>query len=100
MLGPIQGALTNLVVRHVKKIVPAYRLPGTHSLSRALTLGRQAAYTRPELDHTDLALLPYTGGTPGIDKGALLTHGHLVSNLCHAPAWFTPFLRVHGHACI
>ncbi|HWK71504.1 MAG TPA: AMP-binding protein [Burkholderiaceae bacterium] len=99
MLGPIKGALTDLVVRHVKRMVPAYRLPDTRSLKQVLSLGRRATYTRPELSHDDLALLQYTGGTTGVAKGAMLTHGNMVSNVCQAHAWVKPYL-VEGDECI
>ncbi|MGB3287790.1 MAG: AMP-binding protein [Burkholderiaceae bacterium] len=99
MLGPVRGALTDLVVRYVKKKVPAYRLPGTLRLGQALSLGKQAAYARPELTHKDLALLQYTGGTTGVAKGAMLTHGNMVSNVCQAHAWVTPYLA-QGEQCI
>ena len=87
MLGTIKGAITNLVVRHVKKLIPPYSLPATHSLKHVLESGRRAKYTRPELSHKDLALLQYTGGTTGVAKGAMLTHGNMVSNVCQAHAW-------------
>lgn len=99
MLGPVKGMLTDLVVRHVKKLIPAYQLPDTQRLKHVLSLGRQAAYTRPELGHKDLALLQYTGGTTGVAKGAMLTHGNMVSNVCQAHAWVKPYLG-HGDECI
>ncbi|NYT58424.1 AMP-binding protein [Alcaligenaceae bacterium] len=87
MLGTMKGAITNLVVRHVKKLIPAYSLPATLSLKQVLEAGQRAKYTRPELSHKDLALLQYTGGTTGVAKGAMLTHGNMVSNVCQAEAW-------------
>ena len=94
MLGTVKGAVTNLVVRHVKKLIPAYSLPDTLSLKQVLQAGSNAPYTRPELSHKDPALLQYTGGTTGVAKGAILTHGNMVANLCQAEAWVDPYL--HG----
>jgi len=92
MLGGIKGWVTNLVVRHVKKMVPAYRLPDTLRLPQVLAEGAGAAYTRPPLSHDDIALLQYTGGTTGVAKGAILTHGNMVSNVSQAHAWVKPYL--------
>lgn len=99
MLGLVKGAITNLVVRHVKKLVPAWSLPNTISLNHALSAGKQARYTPVPLNHTDMAFLQYTGGTTGVAKGAILTHGNIVSNVCQAHAWVKPYLR-EGEECI
>ncbi len=92
MLGGLKGLATNLVVRHVKKLVPSWDLPHAISLKQALKDGASAGYTRPILAHEDLALLQYTGGTTGVAKGAMLTHGNMVSNLCQAYAWVKPHM--------
>src|SRR5690606_25616249 len=62
MLRTLRGAITNLVVRHVKKLIPAYSLPNTLDLKQVLDEGSRMRYTRPELVQKDLALLQYTGG--------------------------------------
>src|SRR5690606_38550948 len=71
-----------------------YSLPNTLSLKQVLQAGSNVPYTRPELSHKDPALLQYTGGTTGVAKGAILTHGNMVANLCQAEAWVDPYL--HG----
>uniref|UniRef100_UPI00334068E1 AMP-binding protein n=1 Tax=Castellaniella defragrans TaxID=75697 RepID=UPI00334068E1 len=99
MLGGVKGWVTNLVVRHVKKMVPPYNLPNALRLPQVLAAGARATYTRPPLSHDDIALLQYTGGTTGVAKGAILTHGNMVSNVSQALAWVRPYLT-HEHQCI
>lgn len=93
MLGGLKGMLVDMVVRHVKRLIPAYRLPGAVRLKQALAQGRRAAFRPPQLTHRDLALLQYTGGTTGVAKGCMLTHGNMVANVCQAHAWVQPYLR-------
>ena len=93
MLGGLKGMLVDMVVRHVKRLIPGYRLPGAVRLKRALAQGRRAAFRPPQLTHQDLALLQYTGGTTGVAKGCMLTHGNMVANVCQAHAWVQPYLR-------
>jgi long-chain acyl-CoA synthetase len=87
MLGFPKGALVNFVLKHVKKMVPDYTIPGAVRFRDALTLGRM--HTIPDIRNApdDLAFLQYTGGTTGVSKGAMLTHRNLVANMQQASAW-------------
>jgi long-chain acyl-CoA synthetase len=80
--------LVNLVVKHVKKLVPPFRLPSRVALREALAEGARCTLDEPPLGHDDLAFLQYTGGTTGVSKGAMLTHGNIVSNLMQSEAWW------------
>ena len=87
LLGFPKGALVNFVLKHVKKMVPAYSLP--HAVRFRDALARGAAHPLPEvqLGHDDIAFLQYTGGTTGVAKGAMLSHGNMVANMLQAGAW-------------
>jgi long-chain acyl-CoA synthetase len=93
MLGLIKGAIVNHVVRKVKKLVPAYSLPGAARFNDALAQGRRKTYTAPKIGPDDIAVLQYTGGTTGVSKGAVLLHRNLVANLLQAEAWYQPALK-------
>jgi len=85
--------LVNFVVKRVKKMVPAWRIPGAVPFRQALNQGAGKTLTEVPLTHDDLAFLQYTGGTTGVSKGAMLTHGNMVANLQQASAWLSPFSK-------
>lgn len=87
MLGFPKSLIVNLVVRHVKKLVPAWNLPDAHSFTDVLKRGAELPATHTELGHDDLAFLQYTGGTTGVAKGAMLTHGNMTANVLQAYSW-------------
>jgi len=89
MLG-LKGAIVNLVVRKVKKMVPPFELPGAVSLKAALSEGAGKTLTTPPLGHEDIAYLQYTGGTTGISKGAMLVHRNVIAALLQYKAWLHP----------
>jgi long-chain acyl-CoA synthetase len=93
MIGGLKGAIVNFVVRHVKKLVPAWKVPGATNFNSALGSGRQYGFTPVALGHDDIAFLQYTGGTTGISKGAMLTHGNICSNVMQAHAWIRSKVR-------
>ncbi|MFM8865454.1 MAG: long-chain-fatty-acid--CoA ligase [Limnohabitans sp.] len=92
-LGWLKGALVNHVVRKVKKLVPAFKLPQAVRFNQALARGRHLPVTRPALGPQDIALLQYTGGTTGVSKGAVLLHRNIIANLLQSEAWNEPVMQ-------
>ncbi|MCJ7452430.1 MAG: long-chain-fatty-acid--CoA ligase [Steroidobacteraceae bacterium] len=92
MLGFPKGLIANFVMRRVKKVVPAFDLPGHVMFKDALDEGGRRRIAPVELGPTDVAFLQYTGGTTGVSKGATLTHRNLVANVLQLEAWVTPAL--------
>ena len=92
-LGFLKGLLVNLVVRHVKKMVPPWSVPGHVRFSDALSQGAAHRLEPVKVTHDDIAFLQYTGGTTGVAKGAMLTHRNIIANLQQAHAWIKPFLH-------
>ena len=93
MLGFPKRLIVNYVVRQVKKMVPAFQLPGAVWFNDAVSRGSTMAYARPAVGADDIAVLQYTGGTTGVSKGAVLLHRNLVANLLQAEAWYQPALK-------
>ena len=93
LLGLVKGTIVNLVVRRVKKMVPAYSLPGGTPFNAALAAGKSMTLTKPRLGSDDLAFLQYTGGTTGIAKGAMLLHRNVVANMLQIDEWLKPVLE-------
>jgi long-chain acyl-CoA synthetase len=91
-LGLLKGALVNYVVRNVKKMVPAYKLPGAVRFNEAIARGTRAAFKKPEIKPDDLAVLQYTGGTTGVSKGAVLLHRNIIANVLQSEAWNQPVM--------
>ncbi len=93
MLGALKGTVVNLVVRHVKKMVPAWNLPRHVKFKAAMARGKGATLRPVQVGHEDIAYLQYTGGTTGVAKGAMLLHRNIIANLQQAHAWIEPFLH-------
>jgi long-chain acyl-CoA synthetase len=92
LLG-FKGLIVDFVLRHVKKMVPSFAIPGSIRLSDALSDGRKHTLGRMSIGHDDIAFLQYTGGTTGVAKGAMLLHRNIIANLLQARAWLLPFME-------
>lgn len=87
-----KGVIVDIVLRHVKKMVPPYSIPGAIRFSDALADGRKRSLERVPIGHDDIAFLQYTGGTTGVAKGAMLLNRNIVANVLQASAWVSPSL--------
>jgi len=92
MLGLVKGTIVNLVVKHVKKLIPAHNLKKYVTYKQVIAAGSAAAYKKPVVVGDDLAFLQYTGGTTGVSKGAMLTHRNMIANLEQAAGCLDPLL--------
>jgi len=94
MLGAVKGTIVNAVVRHIKKMVPAYSIPGAMKFNDAVAAGRKTTLLKSTAGPDDIAFLQYTGGTTGIAKGAMLLHRNLVANVSQVEAWNQPMVDI------
>ena len=85
MLGGLKGMIVNLVVRKVKKMVPAWSIPGHHSFKSVVSSNHDLKPAEIGLD--DVAFLQYTGGTTGVSKGATLLNRNVLSNAAQNDEW-------------
>jgi long-chain acyl-CoA synthetase len=92
LLG-FKGVIVNLVVRRLKKMVPAYSIPGAVTFNDALAAGRSMKLNKPKIGPDDVAFLQYTGGTTGVSKGATLLHRNILANVLQNDAWMQPALK-------
>jgi long-chain acyl-CoA synthetase len=92
LLGTLKGALVNYVVRNVKKMVPAYNLPGAVRFNTAVAQGLRGSFTKPDIKPDDVAVLQYTGGTTGVSKGAVLLHRNIIANVLQSEAFNQPVM--------
>ncbi len=100
MLGFPKSMIVNFVVKHVKKMVPAWNIPNALRFNDVLARGSRSELRPVEVTHDDIAFLQYTGGTTGVSKGAMLTHRNIVANLQQAHAWLKPFLAEGGEIIV
>ncbi len=93
MLGPIKGPIVNAVVKYIKRMVPAWKIPQARQFRYALNKGAEHRVYEVLRDRRDVAMLQYTGGTTGVSKGAMLTHGNLLANMQQVHAWIKPIVQ-------
>lgn len=93
LFPPLKACLVNFVVKHIKRMVPPWHLPGAQPFTAALRLGARLNLDDVPLTPEDTAFLQYTGGTTGVAKGAILSHGNLVANVEQTSAWIGTTLQ-------
>ncbi|WP_225412057.1 long-chain-fatty-acid--CoA ligase [Stigmatella hybrida] len=96
LLGTLKGLLVNTVVRKIKKLVPAFHLPGAVPFKRVLAEGQSLTLAPVQVSRDDVAFLQYTGGTTGVVKGATLLHRNVIANILQVDAWSQPTFQRKG----
>lgn len=100
MLHFPKGQIVDLVVKHVRHMVPAWHIGTAQGLSDVLAQGAALALAPVEVTPADIAFLQYTGGTTGVPKGAILTHANMVANIQQTAAWVVGTLEEGGETAI
>jgi len=93
MLGFPKSVIVNFVIKKIKKMIPAWNIENTTHFLSTLNAGDETKFKNPKLTKKDIAFLQYTGGTTGVAKGAILTHGNIIANITQARAWISPIVN-------
>lgn len=93
MLGFPKSLIVNMVVKHIKKMVPSWTIQNTIKFNDTLAQGGRLKLNPVQVGHEDIAFLQYTGGTTGVSKGAMLTNRNIIANMMQAHAWLRPMVR-------
>ncbi|MBT8326090.1 MAG: AMP-binding protein, partial [Bacteroidia bacterium] len=93
MLGGLKGGIVNFVVKNIKKMVPSFQLSKSTAFKEVLNAGKGKVPAKVEVTHENIAFLQYTGGTTGVSKGAILTHGNICANLSQVDGWLTGLFK-------
>jgi long-chain acyl-CoA synthetase len=96
----LKATIVNFVVKYIKKKIPQWNIPNAIPFKTVLVKGQKLQFERVSITSQDIAFLQYTGGTTGISKGAILTHGNIIANIMQAEAWFKPVLNVEKEIII
>lgn len=86
----LKRVVVNAVVKYIKRMVPEYSISNAMTFNQALVSGKKLATHPVEINHENIAFIQYTGGTTGVAKGAMLTHGNMLANILQASAWISP----------
>jgi long-chain acyl-CoA synthetase len=100
LLGFPRGLMVNIVLRHVRKQIPAWRMPGAIAFKSALSAGLGQKLESPKIGPDDIAFMQYTGGTTGVSKAAMLTHRNMVANVLQTAAWIHPVMHGSGQPVV
>src|SRR5579862_2167649 len=100
LLGWPRGMLVNFALRHLRKQIPAWSMPGSLTFKSALSAGLGLKLEPVTLGPDNIAFLQYTGGTTGVAKGAILTHRNMVANVLQAGAWIKPAIQAKAHRIV
>jgi long-chain acyl-CoA synthetase len=96
LLGLPRGFIVNFVLRHVRKQIPAWSMPGAVTFKSVLSAGLGLKFDPAALGPDDIAFLQYTGGTTGVAKAAMLTHRNMVANVLQTTSWIFPAMQAGG----
>ena len=100
LLGFPKSLVANFVLRHVKKVIPAWSLPGSIRFSDVISRGASLTLDPVDVGPEDVAFLQYTGGTTGVAKGAVLTHRNLVANTIQVVSWMPELEKLEDSVVI
>jgi long-chain acyl-CoA synthetase len=95
-----KGPGLNFMVRHVAKLVPEFKFASAIRFNDALSHGGDGQFVRDPVNQSDIAFLQYTGGTTGVSKGAVLTHGNILANVMQCRSWLFGFQNDERDECV